>query len=130
LLSFLASPALLAAALAFFLPWYAISCGGMHLASGSGFDAATSGMKMDSSGGPLGALGGGGMSSLLGGTGSSGGGSGFGFLLGEEEEDAGPGTGLFPHTSPFLPKPSGLPALHRSPRTSPRRGSSACRCWR
>lgn len=103
LLSFLASPALLVAALAFFLPWYAVSCSGVHLASGSGFDVATSGMKMET-GGPLGALGGSGTSGLFGGGGGSGAGGGLPFLPGghssfsfdiDDEEDAGAGGMLF-----------------------------------
>jgi hypothetical protein len=42
-LAALATPGMLVALLAFFFPWYSVSCGDMTLATASGYDAATHG---------------------------------------------------------------------------------------
>ena len=42
--SAVASPAFLLAGLVFFLPWYSVSCAGYKVATGSGFEAATTGL--------------------------------------------------------------------------------------
>jgi hypothetical protein len=70
-----ASPSFFIVVIAFFLPWYAVSCGGYKVASGSGMDMATHGLKQDSpmgllTGSPFGG-GSGAFSSIFGGGGTA-----------------------------------------------------------
>ncbi|MEI8254565.1 MAG: hypothetical protein WCJ30_02720 [Deltaproteobacteria bacterium] len=53
----LAAPGTLLMLLAFFMPWYSVTCGGMTLATGSGYDVATSGLHAPRTSEPAPAMG-------------------------------------------------------------------------